>query len=130
MSDKDCWIDQGGSLSIGACDPRFVMMWEWTSIMPVIFRAEGVDRLSFFCAFDMAVNLLGFGEYLMWSRFADARSRSGVLRNITLSCRRYRTSGRAKYYLRPPDAGGCHSLQTKNARGDDTRHGTPVHSPI
>src|SRR5258708_3461451 len=58
MSDKDCSIDQGGSLSIGACDPRFVMMWEWTSMMPVIFRAEGVDRLSFFCTFDIALDLL------------------------------------------------------------------------
>jgi hypothetical protein len=49
MSDKDCSIDQGGSLSIGACDPRFVMMWEWTSMMPVIFRAEGVVEMVFIC---------------------------------------------------------------------------------
>src|SRR6266403_4347331 len=56
MSDKDRSIDQGGSLSIGACDPRFVMMWEWTSIMPVIFRAEGVDRLSLFCTLDIALD--------------------------------------------------------------------------
>src|SRR6266446_10098052 len=33
MSDKDCSIDQDGSLSIGACDPRFVMMCEWTSMI-------------------------------------------------------------------------------------------------
>src|SRR6266404_2014654 len=58
MSDKDCSIDQGGSFSIGACDPRFVMMWEWTSMMPVIFRAEGVERLSFFCTFDIALHFL------------------------------------------------------------------------
>jgi hypothetical protein len=62
MSDKDCSIDQGGSLSIGACDPRFVMMWEWTSMMPVIFREEGVERLLFFCTFDIALDLLAFGE--------------------------------------------------------------------
>jgi hypothetical protein len=61
MSDKDCSIDQGGSLSIGACDPRFVMMWEWTSMMPLILPAGGVDRLSLFSKFDMALNLLGFG---------------------------------------------------------------------
>ena len=59
MSDKDCSIDQGGSLSIGACDPRFVMMWEWTSMMSVIFRVEGVEgvgRLSLFCTLDIGLD--------------------------------------------------------------------------
>src|SRR6266436_3050299 len=58
MSDKDCSIDQAGSLSIGACEPRFVMMWEWTSMMPVILHAEGADRLSIFSKFDIALHSL------------------------------------------------------------------------
>jgi hypothetical protein len=63
MIDKDCSIDQGGSLSIGACDPRFVMMWEWTSMMSVIFRAEGGDRLSsrFAIALDSLVSFKVIG---------------------------------------------------------------------
>ena len=56
MIDKDCSIDQGGSLFIGACDHRFVMMWEWTSMTSVILRAKGVDWLSFFRRFDIALD--------------------------------------------------------------------------
>src|SRR5712664_970012 len=57
MSDIDCSIDQGGSLSVGACDPRFVMMWEWTSMIllrlaieeyPHVFL-DGKSRLHFSC---------------------------------------------------------------------------------
>src|SRR5258708_9604204 len=77
MSDKDWSMDQGGSLSVGACDPRFVMMWEWTSMMPVIFRAEG---------FDIALDLLAFGEELIWSRFAHTREEEGKSRAHAGSC--------------------------------------------
>jgi hypothetical protein len=31
-------------------------------MMPVIFRTEGVDRLSFFCTLDIAIDLLTFRE--------------------------------------------------------------------
>src|SRR5467141_729558 len=49
MSDKDCSTDQGGSLSIGACDPRFVMMWEWTSMILLMCSCDGKSRLHFSC---------------------------------------------------------------------------------
>ncbi len=61
MIDKDSSIDQAGSLSIGACDPILVMMWEWTSMMPVIFSCGG-NGLSFFCMFDIRLDLLAFSE--------------------------------------------------------------------
>ena len=68
MIDKDCSIDQGGSLSIGACDPRFVMMWEWTSMMSVILRAGDEGWLSLFCKLDIVLDSYVFFKVIAFER--------------------------------------------------------------